>query len=121
MIHIVPTRGHRQATSRGDDAANGSVDERKWIEYYCKCNRRLPVQTTTTRRNPGKRFVICFVCKIYDFLDDDLLSEYYKEFLYGMFQKKKQLKKHIEYDQVINILALDKSMLEEELRAATSN
>ncbi|GJS32160.1 hypothetical protein Tco_0530542 [Tanacetum coccineum] len=88
------------------------------IEYYCKCNRRLPLQPETTRKNPGKRFVTCSVCMVYDFLDDDLPSEYYKELLYGTFQKQKQLKKHIEYDQVIDVLALDKSMLEEEFRAA---
>ncbi|GKC34906.1 MOB kinase activator-like 1A protein [Tanacetum coccineum] len=29
-IHIVPTGGHRQATSRGHDAANGSVNGKKW-------------------------------------------------------------------------------------------
>ncbi|GKE09401.1 hypothetical protein Tco_1412952, partial [Tanacetum coccineum] len=37
--------------------------------------------------------------------------------LYGMLQKQKQLKKHVEYEQLINVLAMDKSRLEEELRA----
>nr|GEV35264.1 RNA-directed DNA polymerase, eukaryota [Tanacetum cinerariifolium] len=70
-----------------------------------------------TRKNPGKRFVTCSKCNVYDFLDDDLPSEYYKELLYGMFQKQKQSKKHMDYEQVINVLAMEKSRLEEELRA----
>ncbi|GJX03926.1 hypothetical protein Tco_0189842 [Tanacetum coccineum] len=52
--------------------------------------------------------------------DDDLPSEYYKELLYGMLQKHKQLKKHGDYEQLINVLAMDKSRLEEELRATKS-
>ncbi|GJR97321.1 hypothetical protein Tco_0269495 [Tanacetum coccineum] len=42
------------------------------------------------------------------------------ELLYGMLQKQKQLKKHVDYEQLINVLAMDKSMLEEELRAIKS-
>ncbi|GKF60862.1 hypothetical protein Tco_0177648, partial [Tanacetum coccineum] len=73
-----------------------------------------------TRKNPGKQFVTCSKCNVYDFLDDDLLSEYYKELLYGMLQKQKQLKKGVDYEQVVNVLAMDKSILEEELRATKS-
>ncbi|GKC59529.1 hypothetical protein Tco_1087127 [Tanacetum coccineum] len=51
---------------------------------------------------------------------DDLPSEYYKELLYGMFQKQKQSKKHMDYEQVINVLAIEKSMCEDELRATKS-
>ncbi|GJW66922.1 hypothetical protein Tco_0121346 [Tanacetum coccineum] len=40
-----------------------------------------------------------------------LLSEYYKELLYGMFQMQKQ---------VINVFVMEKSRLEEELRATKS-
>ncbi|GKD54116.1 hypothetical protein Tco_1287503, partial [Tanacetum coccineum] len=90
------------------------------VEYFCKCSRQLTVQTAKTRKNPGKRFVTCSKCKVYDFLDDDLPSEYYKELLYGMFQNKKQSKKHMDYEQVINVLAMKKSMCEEELRATKS-
>ncbi|GJV39973.1 hypothetical protein Tco_1418413 [Tanacetum coccineum] len=78
------------------------------------------VQTAKTRKNPGKRFITCSKCNVYDFLNDDLPSEYYKELLYGMLQKHKQLKKHVDYEQVINVLAMDKSRLEEELRATQS-
>ncbi|GJZ26836.1 hypothetical protein Tco_0571089 [Tanacetum coccineum] len=60
------------------------------------------------------------VISVYDFLDDDLPSEYYKELLYGMFQNQKQSKKHMDYEQVINVLAREKSMCEEELRATKS-
>ncbi|GJS32161.1 hypothetical protein Tco_0530543 [Tanacetum coccineum] len=52
--------------------------------------------------------------------DDDLPSEYYKDLLCEMYQKKKRLKKHVDYEQLINVLAMDKSKLEEELRAAKS-
>ncbi|GJX40972.1 hypothetical protein Tco_0255962 [Tanacetum coccineum] len=52
--------------------------------------------------------------------DGDLPSEYYKELLYVMFQKQKQSKKHMDYEQVINVLAREKSMCEEELRATKS-
>nr|GEV69018.1 hypothetical protein [Tanacetum cinerariifolium] len=90
------------------------------VEYFCKCNRQLTVETAKTKKNPGKRFVTCSKCNVYDFLDDDLSSEYYKELLYGMFQKQKQSKKHMDYEQVINVLAMEKSMCEEELRATKS-
>ncbi|GJV25716.1 hypothetical protein Tco_1378411 [Tanacetum coccineum] len=90
------------------------------VEYFCKRSRQLTVQTVKTRKNPGKRFVTCSKCNVYDFLDDDLPSEYYKELLYGMLQKQKQLKKGVNYEQVVNVLAMDKSMLEEELRATES-
>ncbi|GKA45497.1 peroxisomal fatty acid beta-oxidation multifunctional protein AIM1 [Tanacetum coccineum] len=46
--------------------------------------------------------------------------EYYKELLYGMLQKPKQMKKHVDYEQLINVLAMDKSKLEEELKATKS-
>ncbi|GKD62660.1 hypothetical protein Tco_1300169, partial [Tanacetum coccineum] len=35
-------------------------------------------------------------------------------------KQHKQLKKHVDYEQLINVLAMDKSMLEEELRAIKS-
>ncbi|GJW41224.1 hypothetical protein Tco_0067069 [Tanacetum coccineum] len=82
--------------------------------------KEAQLQTAKTRKNPGKRFVTCSKCNVYNFLDDDLPSEYYKELLYGMLQKHKQLKKHVNYEQVINVLAMDKSRLEEELRATQS-
>nr|GEU99758.1 hypothetical protein [Tanacetum cinerariifolium] len=90
------------------------------VEYFFKCSRQLIVQAAKTRKNPGKRFVTCSKCNVYAFLDDNLLSEYYKELLYGMFQKQKQSKKHMDYEQVINVLAMEKSMCEEELRAIKS-
>ncbi|GKC52600.1 hypothetical protein Tco_1075345 [Tanacetum coccineum] len=42
------------------------------------------------------------------------------ELLYEMFQKHKRLKKYVDYEQFIEVLAMDKSMLEEELRATKS-
>ncbi|GJW97897.1 hypothetical protein Tco_0179705 [Tanacetum coccineum] len=90
------------------------------VEYFCKCSRQFTVQTAKTRKNPGKRFVTCLKCNVYDFLDDELPSEYYKELLYEMFQKQKQSKKHMDYEQVINVLAMKNSMCEEELRATKS-
>ncbi|GJX33997.1 calcium-binding EF-hand family protein [Tanacetum coccineum] len=90
------------------------------VEYFCKCSRQLTIQTAKTRKNPGKRFVTCSKCKVCDFFDDDLPSEYYKQLLYEMFQNKKQSKKHMDYEQVINVLAMEKSTCEEELRATKS-
>ncbi|GKD25281.1 hypothetical protein Tco_1231495, partial [Tanacetum coccineum] len=87
------------------------------LNTFANASRKLTVQTAKTRKNSGKRFLTCSKCKVYDFLDDDLPSEYYKELLYGMFQNKKQSKKHMDYEQVINVLAMEKSMCEEELRA----
>ncbi|GJY31797.1 hypothetical protein Tco_0415292 [Tanacetum coccineum] len=49
-------------------------------------------------------------CGVYDFLNDDLPSEYYKDLLYVMYQKHKRLKKNVEYEQWIDVLAIDKSM-----------
>ncbi|GKD38772.1 hypothetical protein Tco_1258979 [Tanacetum coccineum] len=37
-----------------------------------------------------------------------------------MFQKHKRLKKYVDHEQLIDVLAMDKSMLEEELRATKS-
>ncbi|GJR05403.1 hypothetical protein Tco_0528387 [Tanacetum coccineum] len=90
------------------------------VEYFCKCSHQLIVQIAKTRKNPGKRFVTCSKCNVYNFLDDDLPSEYYKELLYEIFQKQKQSKKHMDYEQVVNVLAMEKSMCEEELRATKS-
>ncbi|GJW11560.1 hypothetical protein Tco_1577387 [Tanacetum coccineum] len=90
------------------------------VEYFCKCSRQLIVQTAKTRKNPGKRFVTYSKCNVYNFLNDDIPSEYYKELLYEMFQKQKQSKKHMDYEQVVNVLAMEKSMCEEELRATKS-
>ncbi|GKA51533.1 hypothetical protein Tco_0744729 [Tanacetum coccineum] len=45
---------------------------------------------------------------VYDFLDDDLPSKYYKDLLYEMYQNQKQLKKHVDYEQLIDVLAMDK-------------
>lgn len=85
------------------------------IEYFCRCAIRLTVKTSTTRTNPGKRFVKCSVCEVYDFLDGDLPSEYYKDLVYGFLQNAKRLNKTVDYQQVIDALALDKSIMEEEL------
>ncbi|GKE83229.1 hypothetical protein Tco_1553229, partial [Tanacetum coccineum] len=90
------------------------------VEYFCKYSRQLTVQTAKTRKNLGKQFITCSKCNVYDFLDDDLPSKFYKELLHGMFQKQNQSKKHMNYEQVINVLAMEKSMCEEELRATKS-
>ncbi|GJV19286.1 protein chromatin remodeling 8 [Tanacetum coccineum] len=105
---------------------NGQVGQGTSTKAFCrgvetwKQNNNEKVQTAKTKKNPGKRFVTCSKCRVYDFLDDDLPSEYYKELLYGMFQKQKQSKKHMDYEQVINVLAREKLMCEEELRATKS-
>ncbi|PWA72821.1 hypothetical protein CTI12_AA266430 [Artemisia annua] len=75
------------------------------IEFFCHCNRQLRVQTSTSRPNPGKWYVKCDTCRVYEFLDDDLPSQYYKDLVYG---------------PMIEALALEKSRLEEELKVTKS-
>ena len=84
-------------------------------EFSCHCGVWLTVLTATTRTNPGKRFVKCAVCRVYEFLDDDLPSEYYQELLFGLLQKEKRRNNTVNYQQVIDAIALDKSIMEEEL------
>nr|GEX09760.1 hypothetical protein [Tanacetum cinerariifolium] len=81
----------------------------------CKClqqrKSKLQMQVENSKANLSAK-----KCKLQN--DDDLSSEYYKELLYRMFQKQKRSKKHMDYEQVVVVLAMDKSMLEEELRVA---
>lgn len=86
------------------------------IEHFCKCNRQLRLQTSTTRTNPGKRYVKCSDCRVYEFLDDDLPSQYYKDLVYGFFQRQKGM----DTAPMIEALALEKSRLEDELKATKS-
>lgn len=84
-------------------------------EYSCHCGVRLKVKTSTTRTNLGKRFVKCVVCQVYEFLDDDHPSEYYQELLFGLLQKEKRWNNTVNYQPVIDAIALEKSIMEEEL------
>lgn len=84
-------------------------------EYYCNCGMRLRVTTSTTRTNPGKRFVKCAVCRVYEFLDDDLPTEYYKDLVFRLLDNEKRLHNTVNYQQVIDAIALDKSIMEQEL------
>ncbi|PWA88684.1 hypothetical protein CTI12_AA117700 [Artemisia annua] len=82
------------------------------IEFFCNCNRQLRVQTSTSRLNPGKRYVKCGDCRVYEFLDDDLPSEYYKELVFGFFQRQRG----VDSRPMVEALALERSRLEEELK-----
>ncbi|PWA49967.1 hypothetical protein CTI12_AA476900 [Artemisia annua] len=85
------------------------------IEFFCNCNRQLRVQTSTTRTNLGKRYVKCGDCRVYEFLDDDLPSQYYKDLVYG-FQRHRGM----DTGPMIEALALEKSRLEDELKVTKS-
>ena len=82
------------------------------IEFFCNCNRQLRVQTSTSKANPGKRYVKCDVCRVYEFLDDDLPSQYYKDLVYGFLQRQRGM----DNGPMIEALALEKSRLEEDLK-----
>lgn len=84
-------------------------------EFFCNCDLRLSVLTSTTQTNPGKRFVKCGVCKVYEFLDEDLPSEYYQNLVFTLLQRERQFNSTVDYQKAIDALALDKSILEEEL------
>ena len=86
------------------------------LEFFCNCNRQLRVQTSTSRANPGKRYVKCDLCRVYEFLDDDLPSQYYKDLVFGFFQRQKGR----DNGPMLEALALEKSRLEEELKATKS-
>jgi hypothetical protein len=49
------------------------------------------------------------------FFDDDLPSEYYQELLLGLLQNEKRRNNTVNYQQVIDAIALEKSIMEEEL------
>lgn len=57
---------------------------------------------------------------MYQFLDDDLPSEYYKDLVYGFFEKEKRSKKSVDIEHLVDTLALDKSILDKELTDAKS-
>ena len=86
------------------------------IEFFCNCNRHLRVQTSTSRANPGKRYVKCDLCRVYEFLDDDLPSQYYKDLVFGFYQRQRGM----DNGPMIEALALEKSRLEEELNTTKS-
>ena len=86
------------------------------IEFFCNCNRQLRVQTSSSRANPGKRYVKCDLCRVYEFLDDDLPSQYYKDMVYGFLQRQRGM----DNGPMIESLALEKSRLEEELKVTKS-
>lgn len=53
---------------------------------------------------------------MYEFLDDDLPSQYYKDLVYGFFQRQRGM----DNGPMIEALALEKSRLEEELKVTKS-
>ena len=52
---------------------------------------------------------------MYEFLDEDLPSEYYQNLVYTLLQRERQFNSTVDYQKAIDALALDKSILEEEL------
>lgn len=85
------------------------------IEFFCNCPRprQLRVQTSTSIGNPGRRYVKCDACRVYEFLDDELPSQYYKDLVFGFYQRQRGR----DNGPMIEALALEKSRLEEELKS----
>ncbi|GJV61499.1 putative RNA-directed DNA polymerase [Tanacetum coccineum] len=85
---------------------------------FCRSEEQLADLMT----KPLKLSVFEFIRGKIRVQEDDLPSEYYKDLLYEMFQKQKRLKKYVDYEQkkLIDVLAMDKSMLEKELSATKS-
>ncbi|GKB78257.1 zinc finger, GRF-type containing protein [Tanacetum coccineum] len=68
----------------------------QYVRRYCKCGHRLTVKTTWTTENPEKRFIACPIydkskkCGVYEFFDEDLPSDYYRELLLDLYSNGKK-------------------------------
>ncbi|GJZ28893.1 zinc finger, GRF-type containing protein [Tanacetum coccineum] len=86
----------------------------QYVRSHCKCGHRLTVKIAWTKENPGKRFIACPMydkskkCGVYEFCDEDLPSDYYRELLLDLHSKVKKGNN--------DVLAKDeRSMIEKEL------
>nr|XP_043630453.1 uncharacterized protein LOC122601779 [Erigeron canadensis] len=74
-------------------ASSSSVN--KSLPYmYCQCGTKMRIFTSWTRKNPGRRFVKCRniktrSCTSFNFIDDELPSEYYKDLFYELHEEAK--------------------------------
>ncbi|KAJ9535263.1 hypothetical protein OSB04_un001639, partial [Centaurea solstitialis] len=77
---------------------------RGYGNMYCYCGDKVKVRTSWTKANPGRRFIGCpnyasgQKCKMFQFVDEELPNQYYKELIFEMheqcstFGKENQLK-----------------------------
>ncbi|GJW40614.1 hypothetical protein Tco_0066459 [Tanacetum coccineum] len=84
---------YRRCYSRNQDVTH---------KTHCDCDppHPIPVQTSWTIDNPGRRFKGCPIrdkgkkCGVYGFLDLELPGEYYKPLVYNLHEENKALKKN---------------------------
>ncbi|GJY79394.1 hypothetical protein Tco_0485195 [Tanacetum coccineum] len=84
---------YRRCYSRNQDVTH---------KTHCDCDppHPIPVQTSWTIDNPGRRFKGCPIrdkgkkCGVYGFLDLELPGEYYKQLVYNLHEENKALKKN---------------------------
>nr|GEV29079.1 zinc finger, GRF-type [Tanacetum cinerariifolium] len=66
----------------------------QYVRSHCKCRHRLTVKTAWTKENLGKRFIACpdksQKSGVYEFFDEDLPSDYYRELLLDLHSKVKK-------------------------------
>nr|XP_043614398.1 uncharacterized protein LOC122586478 [Erigeron canadensis] len=85
-------------------------------ERLCYCGFRINPRTSWTRKNPGRRFLSCPIvddkrkCQLYQFLDEGLPTQYYKDLVFQLHNKLKSLKEESEieadlYEEGINLKA----------------
>ncbi|PWA38834.1 hypothetical protein CTI12_AA576150 [Artemisia annua] len=88
-----------------------------YVRPYCGCGLPMTVKTAWTKENPGKRFIACpkfekyKKCGYYEFFDDDLPSDYYRELLYDEHQKVKRGNQRNEMQEDIEVLTMEKNQL----------
>ncbi|PWA13621.1 hypothetical protein CTI12_AA632050 [Artemisia annua] len=97
-----------------------------YVRPYCGCGLPMTVKTAWTKENPGKRFIACpkfekyKKCGYYEFFDDDLPSDYYRELLYDEHQKVKRGNQRNEMQEDIEVLTMEKNQLVHELSCTRS-
>ncbi|KAJ9537299.1 hypothetical protein OSB04_015415 [Centaurea solstitialis] len=70
--------------STGVQFSNGGAN------FVCYCGDRMNVRTSWTKANPGRRFLSCpnygssKKCNMFQFVDDELPNQYYKELVYQL-------------------------------------
>ncbi|PWA92197.1 hypothetical protein CTI12_AA082140 [Artemisia annua] len=92
----------------------------KYVKPYCGCGLAMTVKTAWTRENPGKRFISCPKysgpkCGYYEFFDEDLPSDYYRDLLWEEHQKGKRGVQRNEMQEQIHVLTMEKNLLADEL------
>nr|XP_043633159.1 uncharacterized protein LOC122604336 [Erigeron canadensis] len=66
--------------------SSASSTNRATRYHYCNCGEKMYILTSWTSRNPGRRFVRCpnvksRSCTTFNFIDEELPNQYYKDLL----------------------------------------